>query len=141
MSCHSSSITLQGLLVHCLLVLFFWYCAARFASRAQLGSGLCLARLVSADSRVVQEIVAEGVGREVHWISGFGPGRKTIRLNRKPPAHLAGLVVQSRPRVWKRLCLLIHLFPFLIARGGETIRMMGDMLLLRSGSGWVNFQG
>ena len=28
---------------------------------------------------------------------------KRIRLNRKTPAHLAGVAVQSRPRVWKRL--------------------------------------
>ena len=40
---------------------------------------------------------------EVHWVGGSGPEWKRIRLNRKPPAHLAGLVVQSRPRVWKRL--------------------------------------
>ena len=26
-----------------------------------------------------------------------------MRLNRKTPAHLAGYLVQSRPRVWKRL--------------------------------------
>ena len=47
--------------------------------------------------------MAEGVGRQVHWVSGSGPGRKRIRLNRQTPAHLAGLVVQSRPHVWKRL--------------------------------------
>ena len=28
---------------------------------------------------------------------------KEIRLNRKTPAHLAGFMDQSRPRVWKRL--------------------------------------
>ena len=28
---------------------------------------------------------------------------KRIRLNRKPPAHLVGLSVHSRPRVWRRL--------------------------------------
>ena len=32
-----------------------------------------------------------------------GQKRKRIGLNRKPPAHLAGAVVPSRPRVWKRL--------------------------------------
>ena len=31
-------------------------------------------------------------------------GFKRIRLNRKTPAHLAGSVLQSRPREWKRLC-------------------------------------
>ena len=33
----------------------------------------------------------------------MGPRRKRIRLHRKTPAHLAGFLVQSRPRVWKRL--------------------------------------
>ena len=31
------------------------------------------------------------------------PGRKRIRLNRKTPAHLAGYMSHSLPRVWKRL--------------------------------------
>ena len=43
------------------------------------------------------------VGQDVHWVSGSGSGRKRIRQNRKLPAHLVGLMVQSRPRVWKRL--------------------------------------
>ena len=30
-------------------------------------------------------------------------GRKRIRLNRKTPAHLAGYVIHSRQRIWKRL--------------------------------------
>ena len=42
-----------------------------------------VARLVAANSGVIQEVVAEGVGREVHWVSGSGPGRKRIRQNRK----------------------------------------------------------
>ena len=46
--------------------------------------------------------------REVHWVSGSGPGRKRIRLNRKQPAHLVGSVVQSRPRVWKRVRHVRH---------------------------------
>ena len=82
------------------------YCAARFASRTptwRLPVSGHVARLVAAGSRVVQEAVADGACRERHWVSGSGPGRKRIRLNRKLPAHLAGLVVQSRPRVWKRL--------------------------------------
>ena len=31
------------------------------------------------------------------------PGRKQIRLNRKTPAHFAGYMSHSRPRVWKSL--------------------------------------
>ena len=52
--------------------------------------------------------------REVHWFGGSGRGRKRIRLNRKTPAHLVGLQIQCRPRVWKRLCrveLLLVSFP------------------------------
>ena len=36
-------------------------------------------------------------------VSGSGPARKRFRLNRKTLAQLAGFMVQSRPRVWKRL--------------------------------------
>ena len=68
------------------------YCAARFANRA--------ARLL-----VWLLIILEWFRRLwVHWLGGSGPGRKRIRLNRKISAHLVGRsVVQSRPRVWKRL--------------------------------------
>ena len=45
----------------------------------------------------------EVVGLRVFRGSGSGPVRKRFRLNRKTPAHLAGFVVLSRPRVWKRL--------------------------------------
>ena len=39
----------------------------------------------------------------VHWVSWSGPLGRRFRLNRKTPAHLAGLLIHSRPRVWKRL--------------------------------------
>ena len=87
-----------------------------------------VARLVAANSGVVQKVVAKGVGREVHWVSRSGHGQKRIRLNRKAPAHLAGLVIQSRSRVWKRRRLSdIFLISFLMG-----------MLLLRAGLGWDN---
>ena len=59
--------------------------------------------LVTAHVGAVWEAVVGGASREVHWVSGSGPGRKRIRLNRKTPAHLAGSTTHSRPRVWKRL--------------------------------------
>ena len=65
-----------------------------------------VARLVTANLRVAEGAVVEDARREVHWVSGSGVGRKRIRLNRTPPARLAGLVVQSRPRVRKRLRLV-----------------------------------
>ena len=46
---------------------------------------------------------AEVLGLRVHRVSGSGPVRKRFRLNRKSPAHLVGLLIHSRPRVWKRL--------------------------------------
>ena len=49
-------------------------------------------------------VVADAGCRFFFWgVRDSGLVRKRIRLNRKPPAHLAGLAVQSRPRVWKRL--------------------------------------
>ena len=51
----------------------------------------------------VREDFVDGAAQEVLWVSGSGPGWKRIRLHRKTPAHLAGCMVHSRPRVWKRL--------------------------------------
>ena len=82
------------------------YCAARFACRTptwRLPVSGQVAWLVTADLGVADDDGVEGVGSEVCWVSGSGPGRKRIRLHRKPPAHLVGLTVRSRPRVWKRL--------------------------------------
>ena len=39
----------------------------------------------------------------VRPVTDSGPARKRFRLNRKTPAHLAGFLTHSRPRVWKRL--------------------------------------
>ena len=44
-----------------------------------------VACLVTADHEVSGDDCAEVSGREVHWVSGSGPGRKRIRLNRKRP--------------------------------------------------------
>ena len=55
--------------------------------------------MVTANLGVAEGDGVEDARCEVHWISGSGPGQKRIRLNRKNPAHLAGLVIQSRPRV------------------------------------------
>ena len=84
----------------------FRYCAARFACRTPTWRCQFLVLLVDLDaaySDAGHRAAVDEVGREVHWVSGSGPGRKRIRLNRKTPAHLVGSMVQSRPRVWKRL--------------------------------------
>ena len=82
------------------------YCAARFACRIptwRLPVPGCVVELVTAGVGAVQEVVAGGGCQEVFSVRSSSPRRKRIRLNRKPPAHLAGFVVQSRPRVWKRM--------------------------------------
>ena len=60
-------------------------------------------RLVAAHSDTAGDHGGEVLGLGVHRVSGSGPVRKRFRLNRKTPAHLAGLLIHSRPRVWKRL--------------------------------------
>ena len=82
------------------------YSAARFACLTptwRLPVPGYVVSLVTASVVAVQEAIVDGAGHEVLWVSGSGPGRKRIRLNRKTPAHFAGFMVQSRPRVWKRL--------------------------------------
>ena len=87
------------------------YCAARFACRTptwRLPESGHVAGLVTAVVGVAGEAVVDGAADEVSWVSGSGPGRKRIRLNRKTPAHLVDSMVRSRPRVWKRLRHLGH---------------------------------
>ena len=94
------------------------YCAVRFASRVptwRLPVPGHVAGLVTVAD------VAE-VGEGVSWVSGSGPGRKRIRLNRKTSAHLAGISgTHSRPRVWKRLR---HVGHFVGALAGDKRRRL-----------------
>ena len=79
------------------------YCAGRFACRTptwRLPVSGHVVDLVTANVGAVREAIADGACQEVHWVTGSGPGRKRTRLNRKTPAHLAGFMVQSRPRFW-----------------------------------------
>ena len=116
------------------------YCAARFACKTStwrlLDSGH-VAGLITAEVGVAGEAVVGCAAHEVSWVSGSGPGRKRIRLNRKTPAHLVVSMVQSRPRVWKEVAV----FLFLILRGGVEIRMMRDVIPFRSGLVWGNSLG
>ena len=57
--------------------------------------------LVAAYSDTAGDCGGEVV--RVHPVSDSGPVRKRFRLNRKTPAHLAGVLIHSRPRVWNRL--------------------------------------
>ena len=120
------------------------YYATRFASRTptwRLPVPGHVAGLVAGTSWEVQEVVAEGAIREVHWVSGSGPGRKRIRLNRKPPAHLAGCPISATCLEEIASCGDPFVFLFLMGRGGDAIRMMWGTFLLRSGLGWDNSLG
>ena len=72
-----------------------------------------VASLVIADLRVAESGGAEDASREVRWVSGSGPRRKRIRLNRKPPAHSCSISATSgRDYVmWG-----FQLFPMLIVK-------------------------
>ena len=79
------------------------YCAARFACKTptwRLPVSGHVACLVAACCKAAGASGSEVSDPGVHWTSGSGPGRKSIRLNRKTPAHLAGVMIHSRPRVW-----------------------------------------
>ena len=63
----------------------------------------CCWVLVAAEVQAARVDEVEVAGRDIHWVGGSGPGRKGIRLHGKNPAHLVGLSMHARPRVWKRL--------------------------------------
>ena len=82
------------------------YCAARLACRTptwRLPVSGNVVDLITASDGAVREALVDDARQGVRWVSVSGPGRKRSRLNRKTPAHLAGFVVQSPPRVWKKL--------------------------------------
>ena len=82
------------------------YCSTRFACMTpswRLPVFGSVSNLVAAYSDAGHRVAVDEVDRDVFWVSGSGPGRKRIRLNRKTPAHLAGYMSHSRPKVWKRL--------------------------------------
>ena len=62
-----------------------------------------VARLVADHSDSAGDCRDEVVGVRVLGGCRSGPVWRRFRLNRKTPAHLAGLLIHSRPRVWKRL--------------------------------------
>ena len=70
------------------------YCAGRFACRTptwRLPVSGHVVDLVAVCVGVVREDIVDGADREVHWVSGSGPGRKRIRLNRKTPCTFRGV--------------------------------------------------
>ena len=93
--------------------------------------------LVTAVAGVDGDFVDYAADEVVSWVRGSGLGRPRIRLNRKTPAHLVVSMVQSRPRVWKRLRNVG--FPvfltLMITRGGVVIRVIVGVILFTSGTG------
>ena len=82
------------------------YCAARFANSTptwRLPVSGQVRGLVAAYPDTTGDLGDEVVDLRVFRGSRSGPGGKRFRLNRKTPAHLVKVMVQSRPRVWKRL--------------------------------------
>ena len=82
------------------------YCSTRFACMTpswRLPVHGSVSNLVGDYPDGGHLVAVDGVGQDVCWVSGSGPGWKRTRLNRKTPAHLAGYMSHSRPRVWKRL--------------------------------------
>ena len=59
------------------------YCADRFACRTTTWRLLVSGHVVAAHVGAVREAVVDGADQEVHCVSGSGPGRKRIRLNRQ----------------------------------------------------------
>ena len=79
------------------------YCDIRFACSTptwRLPVSGHVDRLIASHSGVGN---CGGKVVRVRPVSDFGPARKRFRLNSKTPAHLAGFLTHSRPRVWKRL--------------------------------------
>ena len=64
----------------------FRYCAARFACLTptwRLPVPGYVVNLVAASVGAGHRVAVDEVDRDVFWVSGSGPGRKRIRLNRK----------------------------------------------------------
>ena len=94
-------------------------------ARLPLGGCQFSRHVVDLVTDAVLEAIVDGAGQEVHSVDGSVPGLKSL-------VHEYG-----------RGCVLwsILVFPFLITGGGVVIRMMGDIVLLRSGLGLGNSLG
>ena len=121
------------------------YCTARFACKTptwRLPVPGHVVDLVAAHVGAVLEDFIDSAGQEVLWVSGSGPRRKRIRLNRKTPTHLAGFMVQSRPWVWKRLRHVGHSsFSIPDHKRRRHNQDVGEIILLKSGLGLGNSPG
>ena len=114
------------------------YCAVRFTHSTptwRLPASGQVGRLVAAYPDSAGDRGDEVVGLGVFRVSGSGPVRERFRLNRKTPAHLVGLLIHSRPRVWKRLR---HVGFSGISMPDHTRRRCDHAM---TGLGWCNSPG
>ena len=95
------------------------YCSFKFACKTPFWV-LLVPGHVSGLVTVHDQAAAVGGAEVARRVSGFG--RKRFRLNRKTPAHLVGLSMHARPRVWKRL----HCFGYLGVSGVDCKRRRGN---------------
>ena len=82
------------------------YCAVRFAHSTptwRLPVSGQVSRLIAAYPDSAGDSGGEACVLRVPLVSRFLPVRKRFRLNRKTPAHLAGILTHSRPRVWEEV--------------------------------------
>ena len=82
------------------------YCAVRFAHSTptwRLPASGQVSRLAAAYPDSAGDSGDPDLVHRVPLVSRSSPFRKRFRLNRKTPAHLVGISVHSRSRVWKRL--------------------------------------
>ena len=69
-----------------------------------------------------------GGGEGVHWV------KEKNSTKQKKPAHLVGLSMHARPRVWESCIVLgILMFQVLIAKGGVAISMIWRTVLFVPG--------
>ena len=117
------------------------YCAVRFAKSTptwRLPVSGHVARLVAVPCEDAGDRGDEVFTFGVHRVSGSGPDRKRFRLNRQTPVHLVGLVIRSRPRVWKRLRHVdVSGISCLITLGGVVIMLMEVQVLHMTGLGGI----
>ena len=121
------------------------YCSARFACMTpswRLPVHGSVDNLVAAYSDAGHRAAFDDVDRDVSWVSGSGPGRKRIRLNRKTPAHLAGYMSHYRPRVWKRLShVVLHQISDSDHKRRRCEQNHGGFIPFHEGLGWVDSLG
>ena len=114
------------------------YCSTWFARKVPFWTLPVLghvAGLVAVEVQVALVRDIEVARRDIHWVSGSGPGRKRIRLNRKKTQHTS----------WDYLCMLVHVcgrgcvvlgsltLQALITRGGVVISMSWRTVLFIPG--------